>query len=249
VASSYLELLADGPLLRRALRPAVSFATVAALGIAGYVALADVGFVDAAFWLLDPTSIELHFQTHDGPAALTKAYAIVVTVGLVLSSIWAGETVLSAAFGGQIRGELRNARERRRIMDTTEHVIICGYGMFGRTIARNLSTNGRPIVVVEYDEAVAATAREDGHLVVTGDSRQESVLREAGVDEATSLVAAVDDSNVNVQVAITASQLAPTVSITVRVGSEEYETLARRAGADHVIIPEVISGEDVAEGL
>lgn len=246
---SYLGSLADRPLLRRALRPALAFATVGLLGIVGYVSLAGIGVVDATFWLLDPTSIELHFETHEGPERLTKAYAIVVTVGLVLSSIWAGETVLSAAFGGQIREELTQAREHRKIMDTSDHVIICGYGMFGRTIARELTALDREIVVIETDEAVAASAREDGHMVVLGDARQESVLSDANIDSATSLVAAVDDSNVNVQVAITASGIAPTLSVTVRVGSEEYESLARRAGADHVVIPEVVSGEDVAEGL
>jgi len=247
--TTIIGLLTDRPLLRRALRPALAFVTVGLLGIGGYVWLADVGVVEAAFWLLDPTSIELHFQDHAGPATLTKAYAIVVTGGLVLSSIWAGETVLSASFGGQIRDELRQAREQRRIMDKTDHVIICGYGMFGRTIARNLTTNGRDIVVIETDDAVAQTARDDGHLVVSGDASQEPVLRDAGIDSAASLVAAVDDSNVNVQIAITASGIAPTLSITVRVGSETYEALARRAGADHVVIPEVLSGEDVAEGL
>lgn len=246
---SYLGLLADRPILRRALRPAVAFLAVGALGVGGFVVLGDVGPVDAAFWLLDPTSIELHFRTHEGPAALTKLYALVVTIGLVVTGLWAGETVLAAAFGGQIRDELGRARDQRRIMDLTDHTVICGYGMFGQTIARSVAEGDRGIVVVETDPAVAETARGDGHLVVEGDARQDSVLEQAGIEQARSIVAAVDDSNVNVQIAIASSQIAPELTVVVRVGNEMYESLAERAGADYVVIPEVLSGEDVAAHL
>lgn len=247
--TSYLGVLADRPLLRRAIRPAVAFVTIGGLGIAGFMALGGVGVVEAGFWLLDPTSIELHFQTHAGPVALTKLYALAVTIGLIVTGLWAGETVLAAAFGGQIRTELRRARDQRRIMDLTDHVVICGYGMFGETIARGLAAKDLEIVVIETDQVVAERAREDDHLVVEGDARQEPVLGDCGVGQARTLVAAVDDSNVNVQIAIASSQLAPTLTVVVRVGSEMYESLAQRAGADYVVIPEVLSGEDVAEYL
>ena len=69
------------------------------------------------------------------------------------------------------------------------------------------------------------------------------------LERASTLVAAVDDSNTNIQTAIIVSQLAPTVRIVVRVGDEMYEQLARRAGADEVIIPEVASGEQVSGTL
>jgi len=37
--------------------------------------------------------------------------------------------------------------------------------------------------------------------------------------------------------------------VIVRVGDEMYESLARRAGADEVVIPEVASGERLTEEL
>ena len=59
----------------------------------------------------------------------------------------------------------------------------------------------------------------------------------------------MDSSNTNVEIAITASQLAPDVFVVVRVGDQMYEQLARRAGADAVIIPEVVSGQQVTADL
>lgn len=61
------------------------------------------------------------------------------------------------------------------------------------------------------------------------------------------LVAAIDDSNVNIQIALLATQLTPDLTVVVRVGDESYESVARHAGADDVIIPEVAGGERVSE--
>ncbi|WP_226012317.1 potassium channel family protein [Halomicrobium salinisoli] len=237
------------PLLRHALRPIATFAAVVAAGVAGFTALADVGVVDALFWLLDPTSIELHFERHDGPATLVKGYAIVVLSGLVVAGLWIGETVLSAAFGGQMRDELRKMQVQRTIDDVDDHVVVCGYGTFGKTVARRLSDGDRPVVVVESQTAQYERAIEDDLLAVNGDARREETLESAGVRRASAVVGAIDDSNANIQIVLAAGQLAPTVRLVVRVGDDTYESLARRAGADEVIIPEVLSGEQVTTTL
>jgi hypothetical protein len=249
VANDIVGALVRRPLLRRAIRPVGAFAAVVVAGVVGFVALAGVGVVDALFWLVDPTSIELHFQEHAGPERLVKAYAVVVLSGLVLAGLWTGETVLSATFGGQISEELRRMQNDRTIDRLDDHVVICGYGMFGRTVADSLGGD-RDVVVVESDEGQYERAIDtDDVLAVNADARREETLTEAGVRRADTVVAAIDDSNVNIQIAIAASQLAPEVTLVVRVGDEMYESLARRAGADEVIIPEVVSGQQVIESL
>ncbi|WP_435358321.1 potassium channel family protein [Haloarchaeobius sp. DFWS5] len=241
--------LARRPLLRQLLRPVTAFGTVVCLGVGGFATLGGVGVVDALFWLLDPAGIELYYMTRDGPVWLLKLYAIVVVSGLVVAGLWMGETFLSATFGGQMRTELRQVQMTRTISTLDDHVVVCGYGMFGKTVAASLRERDRDVVVVEWQDEQCRLAREDGFLTVDGDARREPTLRDAGIERADSAIGAIDDSHVNVQIAIAASQLAPTVSLVVRVGDEMDEPLARRAGADEVVIPEVVSGEQVSQGL
>ncbi|SER55981.1 potassium channel family protein [Natrinema salaciae] len=241
--------LDDRPVLRRTLAPIGVFVAIVVAGIAGFAALGNVGLVEAAFWLVDLTSVDLHFQEHAGPERATKAYAILVTAGLVLSGLWIGETVVTEVFGGRIPTAVSRATMQRQIDTTDGHVIVCGYGMFGRTVANRLAEAGRTVVVVEINGDNATRAREDGHLLVEGDARREQVLRTAGVDRATKLVAAIDDSNVNIQIAIVSGTAASTTEILVRVGDEMYESVAKEAGADEVVIPEVVSGERVTRLL
>jgi len=243
-----MAVLSNRPILSRAVRPILAFVGVTVAGIVGYVSLADVNVVEATFWLVDLTSVELHFQDHAGPERVTKAFAVVVRVGLILSSLWIGETVLSAAFGGQFTEELKQMQTERTIDELSDHVIICGYGIFGRTLAAHLRADGHDVVVIERDQAEYQRINEE-LLAIRGDARREDVLERANVDTAAAIVAAIDDSNANIQIAITASQLSPDLRVVVRVGDEMYESVARRAGADEVVIPEVLSGDTVSEWL
>ncbi|ACV47704.1 potassium channel protein [Halomicrobium sp. ZPS1] len=236
-------------LLRRMVRPVFGFVAVVAAGVVGFRALAGVGVVDALFWLLDPTSIELHFQSHDGPVRLVKVYAIVVLSGLVVAGLWIGETLLSATFGGQIQEELRQMQIEQTIEELDDHVVVCGYGTFGQTVAAGLQERDRDVVVVEQADEQFERAIDDGHLAVSGDARQDETLTDAGVERSRTVIGAIDDTSANVQIAIAASQLAPTVELVVRAGSRMDEALARRAGADEVIVPEVVSGEQVTARL
>ncbi|QCC51368.1 NAD(P)-binding protein [Halapricum salinum] len=248
-ASRVLGAAAERPLVRRLLRPVVTFGVIAVAGVVGFVVLAGIGPVNASFWLLDPTSIELYFQHHGGPARLVKAYAIVILVGLILAGLWAGETAVSAAFGGQISEELTHMQLQQQVDDLDDHVVVCGYGTFGKTVAAGLEAEEQSVVVVECQQAQYEQAIEDGHLAIEGDAREQSILGEAGVERAATVVGAVDDTNVNTQITVTATQLAPTVSVVVRAGDQMDEALARRVGADEVIVPEVLSGKQVSATL
>ena len=234
------------PIIRRVARPVASFLFVTATGITGFVGLCGVGVVEATYWLINPSGIEFHYADSDGPERMTKAFAILVTGGLVVSSVWIGETVLTTAFGEQIRREVKHVRDTSQIDSLENHVVVCGYGLFGETVAAHLRADQTDVVLVEMDESQARTAEDDGLLVVLGDARDETVLSEAGIEDAQTMVTAIDDSNANIQVAIVAEQLNADLHMVVRVGDEMYESLARQAGADTVVIPEVASGQNVA---
>jgi hypothetical protein len=173
----------DRPLLKRALLPVTSFVLICVVGIAGFVYLEGVSVIEAAFWLLDPTSIELHGVDND-----VRAFSLIVIVGLILSVIWIGETVFGAVFGGQLKEEFERMNTKRQIDEMTDHVIICGYGSFGRTIARTLSNADRDVIIIERDQHRFETIANDELLAVNGDARMEGALQEAGIERADDVV-------------------------------------------------------------
>lgn len=230
------------PIVRRVLKPLVAFGAVVLAGLVGFMQLGHVGLVEAAFWLVDPTSIELH-----GAGRTVKGFAVLVIVGMVSTGLWVGETVVAAVFGGELGTQIERMQQTHEIEALDDHTIICGYGMFGRTVAAELGRTGRDVVVIESDDQQYERAIDDGWLCVQGDARREQTLVDAGVDRCRAVVCAVDDSNVSIQVAIMTTQIAPHALVTVRIGEEMYEPLAQRAGADRVVIPEVVSGKEIID--
>ena len=249
MSSDRPSVLAGRPLLGRVFRPVVALLFVVLGTVGGFVLLAGVGIVEETYWIISPASIGSYFRGNPGPERATKAFAVLARVGLIVVSLWLGQTVVSALFGGQITEELKRVQQERTIETLSDHVVICGYGMFGRTIAEQLQADSREVVVVEIDENYVVEAERNGHLVVDGDARREATLERAGVEEAATVVAAVDNSNVNLQIAIVANQLGPEAELIVRIGDQMYDSMARRAGADVVVVPEIMSGDDVAERL
>lgn len=242
-------VLAHRPILRQMIRPVVAFVSIVGVAVVGFTILADVGIVDGLFWLIDPGGIDGHFRNHAGPETTVKAYALVVYAGLIVVGLWMVETIFSTAFGGQIRQEFRHMQIERRIDELDGHVIVCGYGTFGKTIARRLQNEGRPVVVIERNGEQLERAIDDGLLAVGGDARYERTLEEAGVRRAATVVGAIDDATANIQIAVTATKIAESLELIVRAGNRMDRTLARTVGADQVIIPEVVCGERVCETL
>ncbi|MHB8994291.1 MAG: cation:proton antiporter domain-containing protein [Armatimonadota bacterium] len=75
----------------------------------------------------------------------------------------------------------------------SQHVIIIGYGVNGRNVARALAKLEVPLVVVELNPRTVREIREDGTPVIYGDACQEALLHHARLEHAQALVIAIAD--------------------------------------------------------
>ncbi|WP_459193125.1 cation:proton antiporter domain-containing protein [Halosimplex sp. J119] len=85
-------------------------------------------------------------------------------------------------------------------------VIIVGGGKVGRSLAERLEDRGENVVVIEESESTAERVRNEGFTAIIGDGTDTEVLREAGANNAKTVVAATGDDDANLLV----SQLAST---------------------------------------
>ncbi|MEF8852338.1 MAG: cation:proton antiporter [Haloarculaceae archaeon] len=83
-------------------------------------------------------------------------------------------------------------------------VIIVGGGKVGRALAGRLEDRGENVVIIEQREETVERARNAGFTAVIGDGTDTEVLREAGAENAKTIVAATGDDDANLLV----SQLA-----------------------------------------
>jgi len=116
-----------------------------------------------------------------------------------------------------------------------DHVVIVGYGINGRNVARALSLLEVPHVVVDLNPHTVGEVRAAGGYALEGDARQAEVLEAVGMGRARGLVAAVADAASTREVVETARSLNPNAQIIARTRYlREVEPLAA-LGADQVI--------------
>lgn len=174
-----------------------------------------------------------------------SVFVIVVGVGLVFLAIGA---LASALLEFELRKFFGRRRMEREINRLNNHVIICGAGRVGRSVARELLHKPAPFVVV--DNSPEKMQKLDASwLAMNGDATQEHVLREAQVERASGLVAAATTDAINLYIVLTARSLNPRLKIIARASEEDAEKHLRKAGADIVISPYNFAGHRIAQSF
>jgi voltage-gated potassium channel len=132
--------------------------------------------------------------------------------------------------------EWRSRKWRKKV---SEHTVVIGYGIKGRSAVNALLDSGIPpsqIVVVADDDDSVREAADQGLTAVQGDARRESVLQQAGINRANRVVIATDQDATSVLITMLAKRLAPMATIVSAARETSNAQFLRDSGADSVIV-------------
>ena len=171
--------------------------------------------------------------------------AAVLTMAATPALIAAGPRI-SQRLGqkpGRRGSRLAPDRETEQLAD---HVIICGYGMNGRRMARLLRGNGLSYVVIEMNPRLVRAARAAGEPIYFGDVGSPEILRRAGATHARAVVFAISDPAVLPRAISHARLLNPDLHIIARIKRIEDARELRLAGATDVVAEELEAWMEIA---
>ena len=135
---------------------------------------------------------------------------------------------------------------KTRIAQLKGHFILCGFGRVGEEIAHTFKAEGVPFVIIDNRPECIARIEQAGYLYLQGDATRDDVLREASIEKARGLVAAVGTDADNTYITLSARGLCPNLFIEARASSQEAKTKLERAGADRIVLPQSIGGRRMA---
>jgi voltage-gated potassium channel len=177
------------------------------------------------------------------------------TMLLLLGGItWLG-VWFAIVTSGIVEMDLQRVFRRRRTMTEIAkmqgHVIVCGAGRTGRQVAQELQAMGSAFIIIEKDPQHIEQLREflPNAAVLEGDATHDHMLLEAGLLRAKGLVTCLSKDTDNLFVCLSARDLAAKVKIVARAYEEETMDKLYRAGADHVVSPNVSSAIRMASVL
>lgn len=126
-------------------------------------------------------------------------------------------------------------------------VVLIGYGRVGSHIGSLICGRGEGLTVIEDQKDMAAAARAAGATVIVGDATKESILRQAGIEDAATLLIAIPEGVEAGAVVRKARAINPKLVIVARAHSDEEVADLVRRGADHVVMAERETAARMAE--
>jgi CPA2 family monovalent cation:H+ antiporter-2 len=116
-----------------------------------------------------------------------------------------------------------------------EHVILCGFGRVGQNIARVLESQGFEYIAMDLDPARVRNARQGGDPVVYGDSSDDELLRQVGLENASAVVITFASPATSLGIIRSVRLLRSDVPILVRTQDDTGLKELTEAGATEVV--------------
>jgi voltage-gated potassium channel len=205
-----------------------------AVGTVGYMLIERMTFDDALFMTVITISTVGY-----GEVRPLDHIGLIFTIALIFTGVGTAYYVFAALtemiVGGQLREILSHGAMTRKIHQLQDHVVICGYGRFGRVVADELSRHGTTLVVIENDAGKESALTKAGVLYVIGSALEESTLDQAAITEARDIVIATASDPDNVFIALSARSKNQRIRIHARAESEIGLKHLELAGVDQAI--------------
>lgn len=223
-------------------------AAMTVVGAIGYILIEHMSVLDA-FYMSVITISTVGFQEVKPLSPAGRLFTIGLIVTGVGSAIYLFTVIGELVVEGRLREFLGKSAMTRKIHNLEQHVIVCGFGRFGRAVVEELIRNAVAMVVIEADPAKQADLDTVGALHVAGSALEDSVLEDAGIGSARAIIVATGSDADNVYITLSAREKNPKILIYARGDSEAGLRRLKLAGADQVVAAYQWAGMRIAASI
>lgn len=234
------------PLLRQIKIALTLFGILILIGTLGYRIAGETWLDSLYMTVITVTTVGFHDVTDD-PAVKPFTIALIIIGTSTLAVILA--LVTAAVVESKVAQIIGRRKVEGKIRKLSDHIVLCGFGRFGRQAADELQRRNTPFVVLETDNAKVEFALEHGHLVLDADATEEESLTNAGIERAAGLLSCLGTDAANVYVTLTAKQMRRNIKVVAIAQDERARAKLRAAGADEVVLPYQVGGNWMAQSI
>lgn len=213
------------------------------IGTIGYMILEGTSLLDALYMTVITISTvgygEVTVLSETG-----KIFSICLIITNFMVFAYGLYVVTYYIFEGKIYIRMHREFINKKIAKLHNHVILCGYGRYGKEASEHFLGLKEPFVVIDKADHVIQELQENDKevLYIKGDATHDDALEMAGIQHAKAIIIALPDDADNVFTVLSAKQIRPDIQIISRAHNEKTRKKLELAGADHVILPDQIGG-------
>ena len=140
----------------------------------------------------------------------------------------------------------KGARKMRAIKNMDDYYILCGYGRVGKVVFEELTQRNQNVIVIEKNEEIYETIEESESVVsIHKDATEDDMIAQLAGEKCNSVIISTGDDVSNLFIVLTIRETNPDAWIVTRASKIENIPRLRKAGADKIVSPEIIGGQDL----
>lgn len=217
------------------------------IGLAGFMIIENYSLLEAFY--MTAVSISTVGYTTVRPLSqngmLFTSFYLLFNIAILTFTI---SMITSYIFEGRLQKMYKSYKVKKKINRMTDHIIICGLGRNGSKALEELTRCGETCIAIEKDKSKIQQKKEffNNSNYINQDAILDETLIAANIKSAKAIIIALPNDADNVFITLTARQLNSHIVIVSRASEESTEIKLRRAGADHVVMPDSIGGSHMA---
>lgn len=213
-------------------------------GTSGYHLIEGWSLIDSLYMTII-TASTVGFGEVGALSKTGKIFTIFLIVGSVGIFTFAVTVIVNFIIEGQFNFITRRKRMEKKIASLKNHYIICGGGKIAKEVISEFKKSKFNFVVVGN---ASEEEFKDTHDIpyLTADPTSDEVLKKVRIKEAAGLVSCLETDKENLFVVISARNINPKLKIVSMATEEATKNKLLKAGANNVILPEIIGGKRMA---
>lgn len=222
------------------------FIIIVSVGILGFMIIEGWNLIDAVYMTIITIATvgygEIHPLTDEG-----RIFTIFLIVGGLGSAAAVLNSLVSLVLDNKLNTFLGRKNMNVALKKMENHVILCGFNQIGLIIAIKLQEKEIPFVIITSDKLELENINQLGFIYVDGEITSDSSLLTAGIKRAKTIVACISDITLNLTISLAAKELNSDIKVIAQGLDRNIESRILRAGADKVVYPLALGGEQISE--
>lgn len=213
-------------------------------GIAGTHYVMDLSWIDSVYYATI-TMTTVGYGDYIPTTGIQKIFATTLAIGGVALLAYVFNIILTN-FQEKMSKYSQGARKMKAIEVMEDYYIICGLGRVGKVVLDELLERNQNVIVIDKDKDKCESLEETNNLIVINeDAIEDDLIAKLAGEKCRSVILCTGDDVNNLYIVLTIRETNPDAWIVTRASKLDNIKRLRKAGADKIVSPEIIGGEDL----
>ena len=213
-------------------------------GIVGSHFIMGLNFIDSIYYAVI-TMATVGYGDFTPQTGIQKIFATTLAIGGVALLAYVFNIMLTS-FQEKMSEYSKGARKMKAIDDMDDYYILCGCGRVGKVVLNELKLRNQNVIIIEKNEEICESIEENDSVVtIHKDATEDDMIAKLGGDKCNSVIISTGDDVSNLFIVLTIRETNPDAWIVTRASKLENISRLKKAGANKVVSPEIIGGQDL----